>query len=98
MNDWDYIRKDYKLKELLGSGTYGTVYKVKHRVTKKEYAVKHLKDFMQHDLVARMMVRELTILRKLSKVKMNIFTTKLYDIVLAGDEKTFESVFLVMEL
>ena len=31
MNDWEYVRKDYKIKEHLGSGTYGAVYKVKHR-------------------------------------------------------------------
>ena len=34
MNDWEYVQKDYKLKENLGSGSYGTVYKVKHRKTK----------------------------------------------------------------
>lgn len=98
MNDWEYVRKDYKIKEHLGSGTYGAVYKVKHRETKKEYAAKYLKEFLNHEVVARMMVREITILRKLSKIKSNIFSTKLYDIILAGSEDSFESVFLIMEL
>ena len=96
--DWEYLRKDYKIKEHLGSGTYGAVYKVKHRETKKEYAAKYLKEFLNHPIVARMMVREITILRKLSKVKKNIFSTQLFDIILAGDEESFESVFLIMEL
>jgi serine/threonine protein kinase len=74
------------------------VYKVKHRESKKEYAAKYLKDFMKHDAIARMMVREITILRKLSKEKNNIFTTRLNDIILAGDKDSFESVFLIMEL
>ena len=98
MNDWEYVRKDYKLKEHLGSGSYGAVYKVKHRKTKIEYACKYLKEFMHHECVARMMVREITILRKLTKVKSNIFTTRLHDIILAGPDDTFESVFLIMEL
>ena len=98
MNDWEYVRKDYKIKEHLGSGTYGAVYKVKHRETKKEFAAKYLKEFMEHESVARMMVREITILRKLSKIKSNIFSTKLYDIILAGSEDSFDSVFLIMEL
>ena len=98
MNDWEYVRKDYKIKEHLGSGTYGAVYKVKHRETKVEYAAKYLKEFIHHEVVARMMVREISILRKLSKVKSNIFTTHLYDIILAGPDDTFESLFLIMEL
>ena len=96
--DWEYLRKDYKIKEHLGSGTYGAVYKVKNRETKKEYAAKYLKDFLNHEIVARMMVREITILRKLSKNKKNIFSTKLYDIILAGEEDSFDSVYLIMEL
>jgi serine/threonine protein kinase len=44
-----------------------------------------------------MMVRELTILRKLSQIENNIYTTKLHDIIIAGDPETFESIFLVME-
>ena len=53
---------------------------------------------MHHEAVARMMVREITILRELSKVKSNIFTTHLHDIILAGPDDTFESLFLIMEL
>ena len=62
------------------------------------YAAKYLKEFFNSELVARMMVREITILRKLTEVENNIFSTQLYDIILAGDENSFESVFLIMEL
>lgn len=74
MSDWEYIRKTYKLKEHLGSGTYGAVYKVRHRDTKKEYACKYINNFLDHEVVAKLIVREISIMRKLSKVKTNIFT------------------------
>ena len=43
------------------------------------------------------MVREIDILRQLSQIKDNIYTTRLHDVILAGDPDTFESVFLVMD-
>ena len=52
---------------------------------------------MKNDEHAKMMVRELTILRKLSQIENNIYTTKLHDVILAGDPETFESMFLVMD-
>jgi serine/threonine protein kinase len=42
--------------------------------------------------------REMYILSKLSAMKNNVFTTKLEKIVIAGNPKTFQSVFLIMEL
>lgn len=98
INEWEYVRKDYKIKEHLGTGTYGAVYKVKHRESKKEFAAKYIKDFINNDTVARYMVREIIILRKLTNMQSNIFSTQLYDILLAGDEDSFKSVFLIMEL
>lgn len=62
MNDWEYVRKDYKIKEHLGTGTYGAVYKVRHRTTKVEYAAKYIKDIFNHEVVSRMTVREIHIL------------------------------------
>lgn len=46
-SDLSFLRVDYKVKEKLGSGTYGDVFRVKHRTTKKEYAVKYICDFMK---------------------------------------------------
>jgi mitogen-activated protein kinase 1/3 len=44
---------------------------------------------MKNDDHAKMAVREITILRKLSQIKNNIFTTKLHDVILAGDPESF---------
>jgi len=41
-SDWLYIRRTYKIKEQIGSGSYGTVARVNDRKTKKTYAVKYL--------------------------------------------------------
>jgi serine/threonine protein kinase len=60
-------------------------------------AIKYIKGLMKNDEHAKMAVREITILRKLSLIKNNIFTTKLHDVILAGDPDTFESIFLVMD-
>jgi len=52
---------------------------------------------MKNDEHAKMAVREISILKKLSEIKINIFTTRLHDVILAGDPETFESIFLVMD-
>jgi serine/threonine protein kinase len=97
MSDWDILRKTYKIKQSLGAGTYGTVAMVKHRQTKKIYAAKYLKNFMDSKYRSKMAVRELQLMIQLSNLKNNGFSTKIYDIVLAGDKENFDSLFIVMD-
>jgi serine/threonine protein kinase len=33
MTDWAYLKKDYKIREHVGSGSYGQVYRAKNRHT-----------------------------------------------------------------
>ena len=58
-NDWQYIRKTYKIKEQIGSGSYGTVARVHNRKTKKVYAVKYLSNFIKSVNQSKMVLREL---------------------------------------
>ena len=58
-NDWQYIRKTYKIKEQIGSGSYGTVVRVHDRKTKKVYAVKYLSNFIKSVNQSKMVLREL---------------------------------------
>jgi serine/threonine protein kinase len=44
-SELEYLRKDYKIKDKIGEGTYGLVYLVRHRTTKVEYAAKYIKNF-----------------------------------------------------
>ena len=97
MSDWDNLRKTYKIKGNLGAGTYGTVALVKHRETKRVYAAKHLKNFMNSKYRSKMALRELQLMIQLSNMKNNIFTTKIHDVVLAGDNDNFTSLFIVMD-
>lgn len=82
----------------LGSGAYGTVYEVKHRSSKKVYAAKYLKIFTCDSKLAQYTYREVAILKHLSNMgSANCFTSRLKEIVVAGDKDTFSSIFLVME-
>ena len=100
-NDWTTIRQTYKIKGHLGEGSYGTVVLAKHRETKKEYAIKHLKDLpinsRDNSQRAKWVLRELQIMIGLSKINENLFTVKIHDVVIVGSPKTFTSLFIVMD-
>lgn len=75
------IKKDYKIKENLGHGAYGIVYGCKHRQTKQEVAVKVIE--VQHEsYFLKKLLREIIILRKLSDLDDNLYSTNLIDFVL----------------
>ena len=98
LQDLKYLNKDYKISESIGSGSYGEVFRVRHRVTKRVYAAKYLRDFMSSKTLSLSVTRELHILKELSKMKnSNIFTTKLHELILGGKDDTFNSIFLVMD-
>lgn len=68
--------------EELGKGSFGTVIKAKHRETGQKVAIKLMKDVNKSSYSLRKLLREIIILRKLSEIENNIFTTKLLDIII----------------
>lgn len=58
--------------------------KARHRTSNKEVAIKQIGDAFDHQYSARKVLREIQILRKLTFMKNNVFTTKLYDIMTPG--------------
>lgn len=105
---WKYVLGDYELLEKLGKGSYGLVVKAKHRETGKLCAIKHIKDVFYNEYEAHKVLREVHIMRKLSTMKTNIFTSKLVDVIVPFRDQEnslsqkesqllFEEIFLVQE-
>ena len=83
--DWEILLKDYKILELLGNGSFGTVVKALDRRFDKLVAIKLIKNFNKTSYKCRQVLREIVILRKLSQSKENLFSPKLLDIILPDD-------------
>ena len=79
---WDEISGDYEVLKNIGTGAFGSVVKAKHKITHQIVSIKLIKECFINIHRVRMLLRELMILRKLSEMEDNIFTTKLYDVIL----------------
>jgi serine/threonine protein kinase len=67
---------------MLGQGSYGLVIKGRNRETKKEVAIKKVKCDLKNLKQIKYVMREITILRQLTKMDNCIFFPKLYDIII----------------
>ena len=85
---WRAVKENYKLLKVLGAGTFGKVVLAKHRTTKQEVAIKFIATTFDKQSECRNVLRELSILRQLTAMKENIFTSKLKEVVVASDDKT----------
>ena len=96
---WKHVSKEYKLKQYLGHGSFGEVVRAQHKKTGEYFAIKYISNVVKDDYSAKKILREITILRQLTKMKNNVFTSKLYDVIIPGDqdETNFNSLFLVMD-
>ena len=57
---------DYKIKEIFGEGSFGTVFNAKHIPMNKSYAIKVYKEPFKSPYMARQTYREIKIMRKLT--------------------------------
>ena len=64
--EWEVVLKWYKNLEFISRGAYGIVTKATHIETDETVAIKLITNINKHDYMARMVFRELVILRKLS--------------------------------
>ena len=90
---WDNLLPDYQLIEVLGEGSFGRVVRAKHRKSGKMVAIKYVADAFDNQYAARKILREVQILRKFSQMKNNVFTTKIYQIIVPGIQKNLLEVF-----
>lgn len=70
---------------MLGQGSFGKVVKCTRKVDRKVFAVKLITNIFDGVQSLKQLVREVNILRKLSGMKSNIFTTNLHDVILIQD-------------
>lgn len=59
---WNFIKKNYKLVEFLGEGSFGQVVRAKHRASGKVFAIKLITDIFKHDYQAKKVLREIDIM------------------------------------
>ena len=98
---WTALKQDYKLTEIMGNGSFGQVVKATHRETKNVFAIKRICFDPSKETHLRKIIREITLLRKLSEQKLNVYTTRLYDVLYQpasqNDGETLDVIFLVLE-
>ena len=46
--DWQCLADEYKIVELIGSGSFGSVYQAVHRQSGRTVAIKRIDDVFQH--------------------------------------------------
>ncbi|CAF3542624.1 unnamed protein product [Rotaria sordida] len=79
------LENDFQRTEKLGGGTYGDVFRVRHRITGEIYALKQIRDEHETNGVPATAIREATILKQLNHS--NII--KLQDIFLTNERCYF---------
>ena len=65
-NENEEIQDEYKFLEVIGSGTYGTVYKSKYKQSNEFIAIKKIKIEMKNEGVPSNALREISILQELN--------------------------------
>ena len=58
------------------------VFKAHHKETKRVVAIKWIPDVFSSTYQFKKVIREIQIMQNLSKMKQNIFTTHLYDVII----------------
>ena len=93
---WKFAQNDYELIKLIGVGSYGEVVHAKSRATGQEVAIKLIDGLFKHSYDSKKIVREIQILRQLSQMPNNQFTTKIFDIITPPNGE-LNYIFIVME-
>ena len=92
---------DYEILKEIGSGTYGQVVKARHVKSEIFVAIKLLKNCFRDIYNARKVISEIQIMRKLTALKDNCFTTHIFDVITpainSNSSEPIDYVFIVMD-
>lgn len=89
----NFIGPKFLNEGIIGSGSYGEVYRVRHKETKKIYAVKIYKNIFINRVLALRTLREIMILRRINNDRI----IKIYDILPPADIENFNTIAVVLE-
>jgi len=99
---WDVISDRYEIHQKIGSGTFGIVVSAEHIKTKTKVAIKLMKNCFNDPYDAKKRVSEIEIMRKLSGIDGNCFTTHLFDIIVPdidlSSDDPLDYLFMVMDI
>jgi mitogen-activated protein kinase 1/3 len=79
---------------LLGTGSYGAVALAIHKPTGRKVAIKKMDGVFEDETDCKRILREIKILRKIK----NPYVVELIDLIPPTDNKTFDTVYAVLEL
>ena len=65
---WSYVQEHYDVLSYIGSGSFGQVVKARSKETGDVYAIKLIKNIFHDTYHAKKVLREIVILRQLSKM------------------------------
>lgn len=84
----------YDVRQLIGSGSYGSVCEAYDHESKKLVAIKRIGHMFEDLIDCKRILREIAILKKLEHDNV----VKLYDILAPSSMQTFEELYMVMEI
>jgi len=88
------IPSNYEVRQLIGSGSYGSVCEAHDNAKQRLVAIKRIGHMFEDLIDCKRILREIAILSKLSHNNV----VKIYDIVAPSDMRTFEELYMVMEI
>ena len=89
---FNFVGPNFDNLGVIGSGSYGQVYKVRHKENKKIYAIKTYKNIFQNPVLALRTLREICILRRIKNNRI----IKIYDIIPPLDYNNFNTLSVVL--
>lgn len=99
---WQVLSDQYVIHKTLGQGTFGVVVSATHVETGTKVAVKLMTSSFVDEYDAKKRVSEIQILRKLSAIKDNCFTTKIFDVIVPDIDldspDALDYLFIVMDI
>ncbi|CAK0905258.1 unnamed protein product, partial [Prorocentrum cordatum] len=88
------IPKQYEVKQLIGSGSYGSVCEARDNINNRLVAIKRIGHLFDDLIDCKRILREVAILRKLGHESV----VQIYDIVAPDNMETFDELYMVMEI